>query len=73
MYPNRVDVFPGLEGVGFDEAWEARQPGKYYDVDVYFLSVGHLITAKRASGRAQDLVDVQNLIRADIARQKGKF
>lgn len=59
--PNRVDVMTSIDGVGFTEAWEAREMTQYGDQEVPVISREHLIQNKRASGRPQDLIDVQVL------------
>lgn len=59
--PNRVDVMTSIDGVRFAEAWEAREITRYADQDVPVISRAHLIQNKRASGRPQDLIDVEIL------------
>ena len=59
--PNRVDVMTGVDGVRFSEAWEAREITHYGDQEVPVISRVHLVQNKRASGRPQDLIDVEIL------------
>ena len=59
--PNRVDVMTSIDGVGFSEAWEARDITRYADQEVPVISRAHLIQNKRASGRPQDLMDLEIL------------
>ncbi|MEO6060320.1 MAG: DUF6036 family nucleotidyltransferase [Thermoflexales bacterium] len=59
--PVRVDVLMGIPGVAFEDAWARRVEVAFGDVNVSFISKDDLITAKIASGRPQDLIDVANL------------
>lgn len=59
--PHRIDILTAISGVEFDAAWAARTSLEIGDLRVAVLSVAHLIENKRASGRPQDLVDVQAL------------
>ena len=63
--PVRVDVLMGIPGIGFEEAWARRVEIDFDGLPVPFISREDLITAKRASGRPQDMIDVQSLLRAD--------
>ncbi len=63
--PVRVDILMGIPGVQFDEAWERYMRVDFDDLPVLFISRPDLITAKRASGRLQDLLDVQQLSKSD--------
>jgi hypothetical protein len=47
--------------VTFEEAWPARVASKYDDQPINVLSREHLIQNKLASGRRQDLADVEIL------------
>lgn len=60
--PDRVDMLQGIAGVGFDEAWTARvEMAIDDDLPVHVISREHLIQNKLASGRYQDLADVEKL------------
>ena len=59
--PVRVDVFMGVPGLEFQAAWERRMENDIDGLLVPYISREDLITAKLASGRPQDLIDVQNL------------
>jgi len=59
--PLRVDIFMSIPGVRFDDAWLRREIVMVDGVSVNFISKVDLITAKRASGRPQDLLDLANL------------
>jgi predicted nucleotidyltransferase len=59
--PIRVDLLMGIPGLEFEEAWERRLEVDFDGLLVCFISKEDLITAKRASGRPQDLLDADLL------------
>lgn len=59
--PVRIDVVKGIPGLGFEEAWPGRVDGMLNDTPVAVIGLDDLIRAKRASGRPQDLLDVEAL------------
>lgn len=59
--PVRVDILMSVAGLRFDEAWQQREEVNFEGVQVPFISRQHLIIAKRASGRPQDLEDAELL------------
>lgn len=59
--PLRVDVITAIDGVDFDDAWPDRVAVRLDDTTVPVLSRHHLIANKKASGRLQDLADVERL------------
>lgn len=61
--PVRVDLLMGIPGLAFSEAWERRETVWFDELPVFFISRQDLITVKRASGRPQDLIDVDLLSR----------
>ncbi len=60
--PVRVDILMGLPGAVFAEAWPRRLEVDFDGLVVPFISREDLIAAKRAAGRPQDLLDVEELI-----------
>ena len=64
--PMRVDVLMGIPGVNFDECWQRRNDVNFDELSVSFISKMDLITAKRISGRPQDLIDADLLTKEDI-------
>ena len=59
----RVDLITSMPaGLIFPDAWERRVVGHLHGKAVPFISIEDLITAKRATGRPQDLLDLQNLL-----------
>ncbi len=61
--PIRIDILTGIDGVAFDEAWPHRFPSTIGAVPVSVLGRDDLIANKRASGRAKDLADIEQLER----------
>jgi hypothetical protein len=61
--PNRIDLMTSISGVSFDEAWQSRVPASLDGIEVDFIGREALIRNKRASGRAKDLIDVNELTR----------
>jgi predicted nucleotidyltransferase len=59
--PVRVDIFMGIPGLKFEQAWEQRVEVDFNGLVVKFISRENLITLKRASGRPQDLIDADLL------------
>ena len=66
--PVAVDILTDLPGVEFDGAWE-RRVENVIDIasglKANFISRGDLMAAKLASGRPQDLADVDALRKAE--------
>ena len=59
--PVRIDVLSSITGVEFQEAWDARVMTRFVGQEVGAISREHLIRNKRASGRTQDLADLESL------------
>lgn len=59
--PVRIDILNEISGVDFDAAYEKRQPVVLSGETCWFISLEDLISAKRAAGRPQDLIDLQAL------------
>ena len=57
--PLRIDILTAITGVDFEEAWPDRMQTKFADQPVSVLSRQHLLQNKRATGRKQDLADVE--------------
>lgn len=61
--PLRIDILTAIDGIDFEEAWEGRTSTAFADEPTQVISRRHLIVNKRASGRTQDLADVEWLER----------
>jgi hypothetical protein len=59
--PIRVDFLNKIDGVEFSEAKRGRIPGKYGDIDVFFIGREHLLQNKNATLRARDKADAEEL------------
>jgi len=59
--PLRVDIMMSIPGVEFEDAWKRREEVIIDGISIPFISRQDLIKAKEASGRPQDLIDVDNL------------
>ncbi len=65
--PVAVDILTEMPGVEFDSAWERRLEGVIdagSSIRANFISRDDLIAAKLASGRPQDIADVDAIRRA---------
>jgi hypothetical protein len=63
--PVRIVILMGVPGVGFNQAWVNREEIDFDGLSVSFISKEDLIVSKRASGRAQDLLDADILSKSD--------
>ena len=63
--PFRLDIMMSIPGVEFQSAWDRREEIELEGLVIPFISRLDLIRAKKASGRPQDLIDVQNLENAE--------
>jgi predicted nucleotidyltransferase len=63
--PARADILQGIDGVDFDEAWPMRVELSLEGVPVHVVAAEHLIQNKLASGRLQDLADVEAIREAN--------
>lgn len=61
--PVRIDLLTTVDGVDFEACYRNRSLVELGPVDAPFLSLDDLLTAKRATGRPQDLADVAALNR----------
>ena len=63
--PFRLDIMMSIPGVEFETAWVHREKVLLEGMTIPFISRADLIRAKEASGRAQDLLDAENLRKAE--------
>jgi hypothetical protein len=59
--PARIDLMKGVPGGHFAEAWSTRVTHTIAGTTVFVVGRQELIRLKRASGRAQDLLDAERL------------
>ena len=59
--PHRIEILTTISGLDFSEAYAQRVVDVIDDIPVSLISLEHLKINKRASGRAKDLADLENL------------
>jgi len=59
--PNRIDVVMGVPGLEFSQAYRRAVRTAYGAQPIRLLSFEDLVSAKNASARPQDLLDVERL------------
>jgi hypothetical protein len=59
--PLRIDLLTSVSGLSFDECYPNRPTMDIDEVEVPFIGLDDLKANKRASGRHQDLADLENL------------
>ena len=59
--PNRIDIITALKDVTFKECYKSKLQVIIEGVEINFINLEDLKKNKRATGRPQDLADVENL------------
>jgi len=59
--PMRLEITTSISGVDFDECYQTRIVDKLDDIEVNLIDLESLKKNKRASGRAKDIADLENL------------
>ena len=59
--PVRIDIITSIDGVTWEDAWNNRVQAAYGDVPVQFISREDFIKNKLATGKKQDLADLEAL------------
>ena len=59
--PARIDILTELTGLTFAEAWPGRVQRQLEDMSVPVIGRDAFIRNKKATGRARDLGDVEDL------------
>lgn len=59
--PLRVEFLTSIDGVEFGECYKNKEIVKIDDIEINFISLKDLKRNKKASGRHQDLADIENL------------
>ena len=70
--PMRIEVLTEIDGVDFDECYAAREIVTLDGQTVNLISLRHLRTNKRASGRHKDLDDLENLPKPQVVAVRKK-
>jgi len=56
--PCRIDIISGIDGLGFDEAWQSKIPVNVDGLDIFILSKANLLKNKLAANRDKDQGDI---------------
>ncbi len=59
--PNRIDIVTSCDGVDFEESYRNKIILTIDNIKCYFIDIENLRKNKKASGRPQDLADLDNL------------
>lgn len=59
--PNRIDLVTSCDGVVFEECFTSKVTIEYQGLKMNFIDLDNLKKNKKASGRPQDLADLDNL------------
>lgn len=59
--PNRIDLITSPDGVDFQTCYESKKEFCIDDMTINFIDLDNLRKNKLASGRLQDLADLENL------------
>ncbi len=59
--PNRIDILTGIAGVTFEQCYLSKEQTNIEGMTVNFIDLDNLRKNKKATGRRQDLADLENL------------
>lgn len=59
--PMRLEITTYIDGVEFDECYKSRNTDQIDGVEVNLINLENLKKNKKASGRAKDIADLENL------------
>ncbi|MDW7680746.1 MAG: hypothetical protein SCK70_09290 [bacterium] len=59
--PNRIDLLTELNGINFKECYSSKVEVAIEDTTINFIDLENLKKNKKATGRHQDLADLENL------------
>lgn len=59
--PVRIDLITSIDGIENEEVFAGRVYGEFFGLRIPIISLDHLKRNKRATGRAQDLSDLNHL------------
>ncbi len=63
VYPTAIDFLTTVKPLDFSTAWESRVVFESSIGPLNYLSIPNLIRSKRATGRLQDLADIEEILR----------
>jgi hypothetical protein len=59
--PNRIDLITSASGIEFSDCYPSHLTARVDDIDLPFIDLESLLKNKKASGRLQDLADIEHL------------
>ncbi|MBL7131425.1 MAG: hypothetical protein ISS45_08515 [Candidatus Omnitrophica bacterium] len=59
--PLRIEILTSIDGVKFSECYKNKKTATINNIKINFISLPDLKKNKKASGRLQDLADIENL------------
>ena len=59
--PLRIEILTSIDGVEFNECYKNKKIVTIDDIEINFISLQDLKKNKKASGRLQDLADIENI------------
>jgi hypothetical protein len=59
--PNRIDLVMSCDGIDFESSYQSKITILAEGIEIYFIDLKSLRMNKLASGRPQDLADLDNL------------
>ncbi len=68
--PRRIDIITRISGIKFEQAYANRAAINLEGMQIPVISLDDLIINKRASGRLQDLADVERLLSGHVGKSK---
>jgi hypothetical protein len=60
--PRRIDLLTTLPGVNFESCFTTKVVVEMDGIPIHFIDLENLKKNKRATGRAQDIADIENLV-----------
>lgn len=59
--PMKIEILTSISGVQFQQCYDHRKTVRMGDIEIAFIGFEDLVMNKRASARAKDLADLENL------------
>ena len=70
--PNRIDILTGLSGIRFASSWKKRVMHSVEGIRLPFLDLQSLRINKKATGRPQDLADLEAIKNFKSGKQRSR-
>ncbi len=59
--PVRIDIITGVSGLNFENSFKNKEIRKSGSIKIYYINIDDLKKNKKASGRAKDLADLEEI------------